>query len=359
MAQVGAATTDARGQFAFNNSQIDTSGFYLLQANYQGVDYNAPVKFDSSGNSFAKITVYESTHQKPALRVTSARLIVRAEGSQAHLQELFALNNPLDKTYSNSQGTFFFHISPKVGTPTVAAVGLMNMPLPQNASKGKSPGDFYIDYALRPGMNVIMVAYDTDYSNNKLSLADSIPYPIGHAELFVFPPDLAVTSNLFSPAGKDPETGSQKLEANRLAAGTQLAAMVAGQAASAPQEASSNQEEPQVKVVPDSVSAAGVPLLLCFLLVLLWALGIRAAKEYPRWKARQLGSPVQKKFQAKMETILNSIADLDELFSSGKIAEKQYWKERLELKGKAVAILKKEPSAKTQPQSYPARKTSQ
>lgn len=201
-----------------------------------------------------------------------------------------------------------------------------------------------------------MVAYNADYED-KLSLADSVPYPIERAELFVSPPDLTVTSTLFSPAGKDAETGSEKLEAQKLAAGARFTAEITGQAAPASQEASSDQEESQqVKVVPDSVSAVGIPLLLCFLLVLLWALGIRAAKEYPRWKAKQQGSPVQKKFQAKMETILNSIADLDELFASGKIAEKQYWKERLELKAKATAILKKEPSVKPNP--YPNGKAS-
>jgi hypothetical protein len=354
MAVVGEAATDARGHFILNSSQMDTSGFYLLQATYQGVDYNAPVKFDPSGNALADITVYESTQKKPVLRISSARVIVRAEGSQAHVQELFALNNPGDKTYSNSNGTFFFHISPKVGTPTVAAVGLMNMPLPQNTEAGKSAGDFHIDYALRPGLNVMMVSYDTDYEE-KLSLADSVPYPIGRAELFVFPPDLTVTSSLFSPAGTDAESGSEKLEAPGLAASAPLAAEIAGEASAASQEASGGQEESQVKAIPDSVSAVGIPLLLCFLLVLLWALGIRVAKEYPRWKAKQQGSPVQQKFQAKMETILNSIADLDELFASGKIAEKQYWKERLELKAKATAIVKKGPK----PNVIASRKTGQ
>ncbi|HVB29120.1 MAG TPA: hypothetical protein VNG91_04845, partial [Terriglobia bacterium] len=113
--------------------------------------------------------------------------------------------------------------------------------------------------------------------------------------------------------------------------------------------ADQQQEDTTVKVVPDSITSVGVPLLLCFLLVLLWALGIRVAKEWPRWKARQKGSPVQKQFQAKMETLINSIADIDELFASGKIAEKQYWKERLELKAKAVAILKAGPSKKSKP----------
>ena len=73
------------------------------------------------------------------------------------------------------------------------------------------------------------------------------------------------------------------------------------------------------------------------------------AKEWPRWKAKQQGSPVQKKFRAKLDTLVNSIADIDELFASGKIPEKKYWKERLELKARAVAILKAGPSTKSKP----------
>ncbi len=349
MAVAGEATTDAEGHFSFNNSQINTNRFYLLQTIYKGVDYHAPVQFEPGGNAVATITVYESTHQKPDLQVRSARVIIRPQGAEARVQELFALINPLKRAYDNPKGTFFFQLSPHVKNPTVAVVGLMNMPLPQTAEPGNTPGDYHIAYALKPGMTVVMVTYNTDYAGNKFDLADSIPYPIQHAELFVFPPDLTVTSKLFSPAGTDAETGSQKLEAENVAPGARLKAEVAGQAtaeAAAPEETDTSQQEAEskVKVVPDSVSAVGVPLLLCFLLVLLWALGIRAAKEYPRWKAKQEGSPVQKKFQAKIETLLNSIADLDELFAAGKMPEKQYWKERLELKAKATAILKKESS---------------
>ena len=358
MAVVGGATTDGSGHFVINDGKIDSNGFYLLQATYEGVDYHAPVKFDSSGNATVSVTAYEATGKEPALRVSSARVIVRAEGSQAHVQELFALQNPLQKAYQNSKGTFFFHVPPDAGNLTVAAVGLMNMPLPQNPEKGKSPGDFYISYALRPGMNVMMVAYDADYASQKLSLDDSVPYPVGAAQLFVVPPSLDVKSNLFSPTGQDAETGARVYEAAALKAGAPFAAQVTGQPGTATAQmgadpsgsgADQQQEDTTVKVVPDSITSVGVPLLLCFLLVLLWALGIRVAKEWPRWKARQKGSPVQKQFQAKMETLINSIADIDELFASGKIAEKQYWKERLELKAKAVAILKAGPSKKSKP----------
>ena len=353
MAIVGNATTDANGHFVIDDNQIDTKGFYLLQTTYKDVDYHAPVQFDPAGDAAVNVTAYESTSKEPALRIDSARVIVRAEGSQAHVQELFSVQNPSQEAYRNPKGTFLFHIAPSVGTPNVAAVGLMNMPLPQNPEKGKKAGDFYITYALKPGRNVMMVAYDADYSSQQLTLDDSVAYPIGRMQLFVIPPSLTVKSQLYSAAGQDSDTGAQVYETSDLKAGAGFAVQLAGQPAAAGQEASANQQqqqgETQVKVVPDSITSVGVPFLLCFLLVLLWALGIRVSKEWPRWKAKQKGSPVQKQFRAKLDTLINSIADIDELYASGKIAEKKYWKDRLELKAKAVAILKAGPSSKSKP----------
>lgn len=349
MAIVGTTTTDAQGQFKINSSKIDPKGFYLLQAHYQGVDYNEPVKFNPTGQASVDITVYQATSRTPALRVSSARVIVRAEGSQASVQELFALQNPLRKAYVNPKGTFYFHVPAKSGTPNVAVVGLMDVPLPQNPTKDKGPGNFHITYGLKPGMNVMVVAYQVPYTSNKLFLTDSIPYPIDQIQLFVIPSSLNVQSSLFTPAGHDAKSGAQVLEAGGLKAGTVLTAQITGQPAPASTQSASNQNQgtEQVKVVPDSITSVGIPFLACFLLLLLWALGIRVAKEWPRWRAMQKGSPVQKRFKAKMETLINSIADIDELFAEGKIPEKKYWKERLELKAKAVAILKAGPSKKS------------
>lgn len=92
------------------------------------------------------------------------------------------------------------------------------------------------------------------------------------------------------------------------------------------------------------MTSTGIPFLLVFLLVLLWALGLRVTKEWPRWKAMQAGSPVEKQLRGKMKNLINSIADIDELHATGKIAEKEYWKKRHELKAKAVALLKAGPS---------------
>ena len=93
----------------------------------------------------------------------------------------------------------------------------------------------------------------------------------------------------------------------------------------------------------------GVPLFICLLLVMLWALGVRASKEWSRWKERQATSPDRKQLEARTDGLFNSLADLDELFEAGKIEKKKYWKERLELKAKLVAILKKGPPVRIEP----------
>ena len=148
MQQVATAVTDANGHFAMAASDLATDSFYLLQATYQDVNYHAPVKFDDRGQAQVDITVYDCHAHGAALRIQSARIILRAEGDKVHVQEMFAIRNSADppRSYVNADGTFLFHLAKTTGDPTAAVAGLMNMPLPQPVNPGKGPGDFYIQY---------------------------------------------------------------------------------------------------------------------------------------------------------------------------------------------------------------------
>ena len=353
MQQVGTATTDASGRYAFSGSDFNAP-FYLVQAVYQGVNYHAPVRFDGSGAAQVDLTVYDSTRKAPQLRIQNARLIVRAEGSKAHVQEMFAVRNDTNPpvSYVNPDGTFRFRLSKTAGQPTATVAGLMNMPLPQSVNQGPGQGESSLDYPLKPGLTVVMIAYDADYTSNQLQLGDSVAYPIDSADLLVSPSNLAVNSNVFKANGADSESGSQKYSANGMAAGALLAASLSGEGGGGATTASDS--ETQVMTTPNSMNRLGLPLLACFLLILLWGLGVRMAKEWPRLKARQSADQVQKALAAELDGMFNSLADLDELFANGKIAEKPYWKERLELKARLVARLKKAPTALLE--SYATRK---
>jgi len=84
-------------------------------------------------------------------------------------------------------------------------------------------------------------------------------------------------------------------------------------------------------------------------------LGVRVAREWPKWKAQKSVSQLHQALEAEVETLFNSLADLDDLFATGKITEKPYWRERLELKARLVAALKKAPP--TLLESYATRHT--
>ncbi|MGO8787016.1 MAG: hypothetical protein ACLQVL_06490 [Terriglobia bacterium] len=354
MQQVATAATDARGHFAIDSTDLATDSFYLLQATYQDVNYHAPVKFDN-GEARVDITVYDATRTAPPARIQSARIVLNAEGGKVHVQEMFAIRNSLDppRTYVNTDGTFLFHLAKTAGDPTAAVAGLMNMALPQPVNPGKGPGDFYLQYPLKPGLTVVMVAYDSDYRSSKVDLADSVAYPIDSAELLVSPSSLSVDSPIFKSVGIDTETGSQKYWAQSVPANAQLAASLSGEAAAT--EASASRADAEVKTLPNSMTRMGGLLLACFLMVLLWGLGVRVAKEWPKWKAQQSASQIQKALETEVEKLFNSLADLDELFAAGKILEKPYWKERLELKARLVSTLKKAPPALLE--SYAIRHT--
>ena len=364
MQQVATVQTDSSGNFEVTAASLTTDSFYLLQADYQGVNYNIPAKFDDRGQARVDITVYDATHTAPPIRIQSARIIVHPEGGKVHVQEMFALRNTSEppRSYVNTDGTFNFHLGKTLSDPSAAVAGIMNMPLPQPVNPGKGEGNFNIQYPLKPGLTVMMLAYDGDYSSNKLDLADSVAYPVDSVEMQVTPPSLSVSSQLFKPAGVDAESGGQKYVAENVPASAQLTASVSGavsgasaESGPAPGVAQPSESDAEVKALPNSITRMGGLVLASFLLVLLWGLVLRAAKEWPKWKAQQSASQVQKALESEVDNLFNSLADLDELFANGKIAEKPYWKERLELKARLVAKFKKAPPALLE--SYVTRHT--
>jgi hypothetical protein len=349
------ATTDANGRFAISQDDLDPAMFYLLQVNSGDVPYHFPVRLDAQGNATVEATVYDSTRSSAALRVTLLRMMVQANGDKAQIQQEYQVENDSrpPRAYNDESGTFRFRLPPEIAQPSIAVTGLMNMQIPQTPTPGKSAGEFVLHYPFKPGTTQVTVRYDTDYSLSELAVSGQVPYPIDRAELYVMPASLEVKSSLFKPDGRDNANDIQKFTAEKLPRDAALQASLSGEAALNPQ-AQNQQSEGQVKVVPNSMTKLGVPLLACFLLVLLWGLGIRAGKDWA--KTRGPASPARHEFEAQAEELLNSIADLDELFEAGKIEKKQYWKERLELKAKVMTILKKGPASLLE--SYATRRVS-
>jgi hypothetical protein len=364
MQQVGTATTDAEGRFSFTGADLDPKSFYLVSTDFQGAPYNTPATFDSSGTATVNLTVYDSMRSDASLRVSAVRVLVGAEGPGLRVQEEYAIQNSASppRAYVGSGSTFRFHIPADAGTPSVAVTGLMNMQLPQTPAPGRGPGEFSIGYPIKPGATTVTIQYSMPYDASGVKLKDGASYPIDQAELYVYPSSLAIAAPGFQPAGIDNPHKIQKYEARQLASGTSsLSIQLSGESASGPppgaeqqgQAQSNDQGQGEVKIVPNSVSQLNGPVLAGFVLLLFWALGVRLAKDWPKLQAAGANGPAGRRYDPKLEKLLNSITDLDELFAAGKMAEQKYWKERLELKARVAAILKKSPPAAME--SYAAR----
>ncbi|MBI4164439.1 MAG: hypothetical protein HY508_01755 [Acidobacteria bacterium] len=341
MREASSNLTDSNGRFSLSTAGGEGGAFFLIQSVFQGVNYRARVE----GSTPTRLVVYEAADALPGLRIRSARVVVEAVGARARVQEFFAIENASDppRTFANSGGTFRFRVGKSAESPTAAVLGQMNMPIPVAIQDGASPGELYINHALQPGTTVVMVSYEADYGAGSVAVDSSVDYPIGRAELLVSPATLAVESPLFHEAGVDSSTGLKKYEASDFAGGTVLAARVSGEAGSAASEAS--EQEGEVRTEPNSATRSGILMTLCMLLVLLWALGVRTAKEWKSAEEHKPESTARKDVEKRLDALLKSIADLDDLRESGKVPEKAYWKERLELKAKVAAILRKIPPA--------------
>ncbi len=355
-AQVATATSDGAGHFAFPSADIDSKSFYLVDAEYQGVSYNAPASFNANGEADVKLTVYEATHSAAGIRIPAMRLLMGAEGPDLRVQEEYAIQNSSDppRAYIVPDGTFKFHIPADAATPNVTVAGLMNMSLPQTPHRGEKPGDYSIDYALKPGVTMLTLQYTRPYERASAEIHDGASFPIDQAELYVYPSSLSVSATGFQPSRVDSAHqvavfGAPQFPPNTMA----LAIRLNGAAATGPppgmDQGSAGQEQgatqDQVKIVPNSIAEVGGFILGGFLLLLFWALGVRVIRDWPRLKARAAGPGPATLLDSKAEKLLTSIADLDELFAAKKIAESKYWKERLELKARLVTLLKKNPPA--------------
>ncbi len=341
MQQIAAARTDSAGHFSFGGAAVSPNSFYLVECRFAGVAYHAPVRFDSNGAASVEVKVYDTTSTEPALKIQSLQVLVRAEGPKLRVDRVYGILNASrpPRAYENSAGTFHFRLPAGGPEPRAAVLGLMDMPLPQPVAPGKSPGDFSIAYPVKPGLSRVVVSTETDYASPFAALQDEVLYPVQLAEVYVSPASLSVEAPRLTSAGVDSAKDVQKFEARDLPRETRLEVRVAGEAASAaPPDVA--QTEAEVKVLPNSLAQVGLPVLACFLLVLFWALGVRVAKEWDRSQESRKATRAQKQFEAKVDGLLNSLVDLDELFASGKVPEKKYWKERLELKARLASALK-------------------
>lgn len=159
MRTLGTTTTDASGNFSFANDEPG-GGPQLLQAKYDGVDYNKLLT-PNIATSGVEVDVYESTTSPAVAHVAQRMLVVEPSISQISLGETVVIDNSGDRTYNNPKGgDWRFYLPPSAnGQVRVSAQGPQGMPLPRAAEKTEKSNIFKIDFPIKPGETQFQISY--------------------------------------------------------------------------------------------------------------------------------------------------------------------------------------------------------
>jgi hypothetical protein len=224
MVPIASVKTDAQGRFSFTQPALGKEPM-LLKTYYGGVPYYHSV---SASDKSANVVVYEATANPKTISVTSRAIMLQPQDSILKVEEQYVVENQTKPpfTYFTPHGTFTFQV------PQDATLGQVstwtNDHIPTIQKTLDLPHHRHaIDWAIRPGKNVVVVTYTVPYTGSHATFTAESPYPASHVFLAV-PPGVQVSSNGFSAVGS--EEGFDVYSRELVAAQTPLAIEVAGTA---------------------------------------------------------------------------------------------------------------------------------
>jgi len=275
MQELAHIKSGAQGEFSFDNPNVGAQPL-LVQVNYRGVRFNAPVP---PGNSSAtvQLDIYEPSKDPKTIEVPTHFVVFQPSGDTLKIAEEYQVENKSQppQAYFRTEGTFDFALPEKGELQGVQAAGPAGMPLTQLPIDKKN-NRYSIAFAFRPGDNSVRYSYDLPYPNNAAALKVPTVYP-GRV-VFVVPPGLQVTGDGLTAAGQ--EQGMNLFLRQEVPVGTLVAVNVSGTpsagagagADGAPQgrdaqDASAESGGAAIQAVPGRLDSMKWPLLGGFALV--------------------------------------------------------------------------------------------
>jgi len=300
-------STDGKGRFRLALPVAADSVQLLLSAAYAGVDYIHPITPADSGE--VEIPVYEITDVDTAIAVISYHLILDArmgEGAQ-----ILIVHNRGDRTYRTGEGH---------------GHGL-EIPLPEGVTDiTQGPqglhthdGTLVDTRPVKPGDNQLLFAFRLPPSRR---IVQEMPYPIGALDVLITPPETPVTGIALQDLGEI-DLGRRRyrrFSGTALKPGDRINFQIGS---AAPAGSSFAKQAPWIL----GGVALGIGLLAVF---------FRAA-----W---QRGAPAvgakadDGSIRSRRKTLMAQIADLDDRFAEGEVAEADYQAQRATLMAEVVTL---------------------
>ena len=203
------AQTGSDGSFQFEAVEMGQSPHLLIRAIYREVNYNLSVPIPEGVGTPLTLTVYETTKDFKAIRVSLPVMLAQASENTLFIQQQYFVNNQTSpkKTLLNPEGTFLFDTPPPEVTHdlAVSVVGLGGIPLSQTPVK-KPGGGYSLSYPMKPGLNEIRVGYRMESVTSQRELSLRLFYATGTSRILILPPDLQVSGQGLKAVGTDERT---------------------------------------------------------------------------------------------------------------------------------------------------------
>jgi hypothetical protein len=203
MKNLGTTKSDAQGKFSFDSN--DESGPRLIQAVFDGVQYNkmVPPGMPSSG---VQIPVFPSTNKAGTAKETQHFIVLQPGDKVMTVNEGLLFEGAPDVTYNDPvNGSVRFYVPPEAQGPigvTVNPAG--GMPIQRPALKTKDPNVYKIDYPVRPGETRFDLNYTVPMASPMI-FKDKEIHPEASSNLVV-PNGVTAKSDDLELAGTEPKT---------------------------------------------------------------------------------------------------------------------------------------------------------
>ena len=203
MRPIGRTETGPDGSFKFEGAN---EGMFLVQANWQGVQYsqNIPPMAPKSG---VQVIVYDVKPKLDEAHVTQHLVFLESDGQQLVESEMILYQNDSQYTwYDPKTGTARFFlpagVSPEQVKAHVTAPG--GMPLERELTPGREKGVYSVDYPVKPGGES---RFEISYVAPKATELASRILDTGAPVRLVLPPGMEAAGDGIQAAGKDPQNG--------------------------------------------------------------------------------------------------------------------------------------------------------
>ena len=335
--------TDGDGRFRFDEVEVDEASPYAVTTSYQDILYSAVID-PSAPAGPVELLVYETTNDISSLRVSTDALMIRNGGQDERMLtalEAVALVNDGDRTIvpdlSRPQAMNFMRFSLAEG-----ATGLevsSNLPDGDIISVGTG---FALTSPVTPGAHQVTYIYLIPYEGSAAEFSHSFPMGADTFRLLIEDGlgDFQGTDVLAPLEPVDAEGTSYSVwQAEDMDSGRRLTLEIAGlpQPPALQRLGDTLTDGPYLKVgLPVAVGVALAALLL-YALVIRRPVVPTTSQGAPGTAATQpVGTPGGP--EEERRTLVEAIADLDDLSQQGRVPQEDYHRRRQELKARLLRL---------------------